>query len=193
MPRVISGLERWLGSHEDGEPVPSGARLGVVAHAASVDSLALHTVHRLRESGRFRIERLFAPEHGVFGHEQDMETVASSADRVSGIPIVSLYGDSAESLRPTAEDFEGPGLLISVMKKRSTPSRVRSNISPPPVPRETGVGVILKYSAFSSTSGAPTGRSASYASGTHPSVSFTFSTPRQMPEKLSLLVVAHEK
>ncbi|HKQ63092.1 MAG TPA: DUF1343 domain-containing protein [Candidatus Polarisedimenticolaceae bacterium] len=98
--RVVTGLERWL-SGEDTAGLAAGARLGLVAHPASVDAQARHAVELVRAASRFRMLRLFAPEHGLWGREQDMERVAAARERASELPVVSLYGADAASLRPT--------------------------------------------------------------------------------------------
>ena len=43
---------------------------------------------------------LLAPEHGFYGVEQDMIPSVDGRDPLTGCPILSLYGDSAGSLRP---------------------------------------------------------------------------------------------
>jgi uncharacterized protein YbbC (DUF1343 family) len=81
------GLERLL------ERPPSKARIGLLAHAASVvwqDTTAHHAADLLR-AHRFNLIRLFGPEHGLYGQAQAGDTVADSTD-ATGIPIVSLYG-----------------------------------------------------------------------------------------------------
>jgi beta-N-acetylhexosaminidase len=105
MARVDSGLERWLRGEAD--PLPPGSRIGLLAHPASVDASARSALERIHEGGRFRPVRLFAPEHGFAGREQDMERVRDSVESSTGLPVVSLYGESADSLRPRAEDLEG--------------------------------------------------------------------------------------
>jgi uncharacterized protein YbbC (DUF1343 family) len=104
MSRVETGLERWL--RGDAEPVPAGSRIGLLLHPASVDSAARPALAGVRDANRFRVERLFAPEHGLGGREQDMERVCSSTEPTTGLPVVSLYGDTVDSLRPRAEDLE---------------------------------------------------------------------------------------
>jgi uncharacterized protein YbbC (DUF1343 family) len=69
-------------------------------------------VDRLVRDGRFRVVRLFAPEHGVRGEAQDMEAVAEPADRATGLPVVSLYGDTEASLRPDAHHLEGLDAIV---------------------------------------------------------------------------------
>jgi uncharacterized protein YbbC (DUF1343 family) len=112
MDRVRTGLEIFLDPASEGFGLLRGARLGVVAHAASIDAGGRHLVDRLAQDARFRLVRLFGPEHGVRGEAQDMETVSEPADRATGLPIVSLYGDTEHSLRPNARQLEGLDALV---------------------------------------------------------------------------------
>jgi molybdopterin-guanine dinucleotide biosynthesis protein MobB len=52
-----------------------------------------------------RLVRLFGPEHGLEGGAIYMEAVRSAIHGPSGLPVVSLYGEAAESLKPRREDF----------------------------------------------------------------------------------------
>jgi uncharacterized protein YbbC (DUF1343 family) len=112
MTRVRTGLELFLDPAFDGAGLPRGAKLGVLAHAASIDAGGRHLVDRLLLDGRFRVTRLFAPEHGVRGEAQDMETVIETVDRPTGLPVVSLYGADEASLRPKAEHLRGIDALV---------------------------------------------------------------------------------
>jgi uncharacterized protein YbbC (DUF1343 family) len=109
---MISGLERLLRDGPGVAGLSSGARVGLLAHPASVDRHGRHAVELLRDWDGLRLARLFAPEHGLWGQEQDMEPVREATDPASGLPVVSLYGRSAESLRPRAEDLEGLEALL---------------------------------------------------------------------------------
>jgi len=60
-----------------------------------------------RDSG-LDVRVLLGPEHGVWGVEQDMVPVAGGSDPLAGLPVVSLYGEDAESLAP------GPGVLADL-------------------------------------------------------------------------------
>jgi len=106
MKQVIPGLESWLGQGPAAAGLRSGARIGLLAHAASVDRQARHAVVRIGEHADYRLTRLFAPEHGLWGHEQDMEPVGEAVDPWSGLPVVSLYGRDRESLRPRADQLD---------------------------------------------------------------------------------------
>ncbi len=112
MGTVLSGLEVFLDEAPDQAGLPAGVRVGLVVHPASVDRSLRHAVDLIREQGRLEILRLFAPEHGTGGEAQDMETVGQTVDSRSGLPVVSLYGESLESLRPDIACFEGLDAII---------------------------------------------------------------------------------
>ena len=106
MSQVVPGLERWLAGGPAACGLRSGARVALLCHAASIDRRARHAVLRLAEDSSWRLARLFAPEHGLWGHEQDMEAVQAARDPWSGLPVVSLYGRDRDSLRPRAEQLD---------------------------------------------------------------------------------------
>lgn len=112
MPQVTPGLERWLAAGPSSVGLSRGARIGLLAHPASVDGRARHAVELLLEQDALRLERLFAPEHGLWGHEQDMEGVEHATDPLSGLPVVSLYGSTEQSLRPAAADLDGLDAIV---------------------------------------------------------------------------------
>jgi uncharacterized protein YbbC (DUF1343 family) len=107
MDELTVGLERFLAPDSDLAGLSEGVHLGVVAHPASVDRGVRHAVDRLAGDSRLRPVRLFAPEHGLRGEAQDMEPVSGSADARTGLPVISLYGDRVESLKPSPEDLAG--------------------------------------------------------------------------------------
>ncbi|MBV8199902.1 MAG: DUF1343 domain-containing protein [Acidobacteria bacterium] len=108
---IQTGLDRLLAS-------PSRLRqlrrrpYGLLAHGAAVTG-DLRPIHRaLAASPAGPPRALLGPEHGFYGIEQDMVPAAGGADPWTGAPIVSLYGDAAETLRPRAEAFAGLEVLI---------------------------------------------------------------------------------
>ena len=112
MDTVLSGLEVFLDDASDHAGLSAGARVGLVVHAASVDRYYRHTIDLVRERGRLEVLRLLAPEHGAGGEAQDMEAVGPAVDQGSGLPVVSLYGDNLESLRPDIADLKGLDAVI---------------------------------------------------------------------------------
>lgn len=87
------------------------ARLGVLAHPASVDRSVEHMGDVLEKIG-IRPALFLGPEHGYGGEAQDMIGVTDARDARTGAPIVSLYGDRFEDLSPTAEHLGAIDLLL---------------------------------------------------------------------------------
>lgn len=74
----------------------AGLRVGVCCNHTAVDPNLDHLLVRLAAAG-IPVRRVFAPEHGLHATAQDMIAVGGADD---GPDVVSLYGDSAASLRP---------------------------------------------------------------------------------------------
>lgn len=87
------------------------ARLGVLAHPASVDRGIEHIADVLEKMG-VRPSLFLGPEHGYGGEAQDMIGVADARDARTNAPIVSLYGDRFEDLVPTSEHLGAIDLLL---------------------------------------------------------------------------------
>ena len=90
-----------------------GQRIGLVAHPASVDSRFRHAADLLQAAPGVKLEIVFGPEHGWFGDAQDLEAVADAGTTPQRGPrIVSLYGETAASLRPKPEYLSGLDALV---------------------------------------------------------------------------------
>lgn len=105
---IRTGLDRLLGSPE----ALTGRRYGLLSHLAarSADLWPIHVA--LLRSGAPPPALLFGPEHGFYGVEQDMIPSADDTDTWSGLAMLSLYGDSDDSLRPAPEALAGLDLLV---------------------------------------------------------------------------------
>jgi uncharacterized protein YbbC (DUF1343 family) len=69
-----------------------GRRTGLLANPASVSQSLLHTTEVLRSRG-VRLDRLFGPQHGIFGDTQaNMIEWEGFTHARLGIPVHSLYG-----------------------------------------------------------------------------------------------------
>lgn len=106
---IRTGLETVLHANQN---TLRGARIGLLAHQASVDRAFAHAADLLEAHVGAQVVRLFAPEHGVAGGRQDMVPVDESRDPVSGRPVVSLYGATEDSLTPKAEHLAGLDALV---------------------------------------------------------------------------------
>jgi uncharacterized protein YbbC (DUF1343 family) len=89
-----------------------GLRIGLVTHPAAVDSRLRHVCELLGEAPGVRLAALFGPEHGLLGETQDLVGVRHGRDPLSGLRVYSLYGDTFDSLRPTAEQLAGLDALV---------------------------------------------------------------------------------
>ncbi|MBU1241020.1 DUF1343 domain-containing protein [Myxococcota bacterium] len=106
MPTVSEGIDRFLA---DPRAFLNGGPMGVLAHGASCDRNFTHVVDGMLQAG-LPLTSIFSPEHGLFGAAQDMEGVHSSSYR--GLPVISLYGDSVESLSPNAAHLQDLKWLV---------------------------------------------------------------------------------
>lgn len=99
-----SGLEVLL----DDVSGLSGQRVGLCCNPTAVDRQLRHAVDLLPAAG-VPIRRLFGPEHGVAATAQDMIGVdGEDGDQA----VVSLYGDSADSLKPPPETVADLDVLV---------------------------------------------------------------------------------
>jgi molybdopterin-guanine dinucleotide biosynthesis protein MobB len=83
----------------------AGRRIGLITNPSGVTSAGVPTWKALRAASNVRLVRLFGPEHGLEGGAVYMEAVSPSIHRPSGLAVVSLYGATAEDLKPRREDF----------------------------------------------------------------------------------------
>lgn len=89
----------------------SGARVGVLTHAPAINAEGRTTWEVLRG---LAIEPgiIFSPEHGLDGLAEAEEPVGRDDGNVGGVPLVSLYGQTKESLTPQTEQLEGLDVLV---------------------------------------------------------------------------------
>lgn len=105
---IRTGLDRLLDQPEE----LAGRRYGLLSHVAA-RSRDLWPIHlALLRRGAQLPTRLFGPEHGFYGVEQDMVPSVDEIDPWTGLETLSLYGDSDASLRPAPESLAGLDLLI---------------------------------------------------------------------------------
>jgi len=90
----------------------AGKRVGLVCHAASIDSSYQHAIDILAKGGQCRLAAVFGPQHGLFGQTQDNMIEWESggtAHPVYNIPVHSLYG---EHRKPTPKMLDGLDALL---------------------------------------------------------------------------------
>src|SRR5262245_40443646 len=124
MDKVRFGIDSLL---ETPWPVV-GRRIGLITNQSGVTSSGEPTWKTLRAAQNVRLVRLFGPEHGIDGGAVYMESVGSSIHAASGLPVVSLDGDTAESLNPRRED--SADLEAIVFDVAAAGSRYYTNVGP---------------------------------------------------------------
>ncbi|MFZ5993864.1 MAG: exo-beta-N-acetylmuramidase NamZ family protein [Thermodesulfobacteriota bacterium] len=107
MPGGELGIERFV---RNPPPWIKGARLGLLANQASVDSRFEHTSTLLARAFPGQLVAFFNPQHGFRGEKQDnMVESDHSRDPLLKVPIFSLYG---ESRTPSPEMFDHIDVLL---------------------------------------------------------------------------------
>ncbi len=89
-----------------------GLSVGLVCNPTSVDRRLRHAADLFHDARDLRLTALFGPEHGVRGDVQYMAAVRDGRDRRTGVPVHSLYGTNAESLRPRPGTLRGLDALV---------------------------------------------------------------------------------
>jgi len=118
-----TGLDRIADGDSEAVRLVAGRKVGVLAHAASVDRSLRSAVSVLRQAGA-RVSALFGPEHGFAGAAQDMVGVGSHD--ATEVPVYSLYGDDAEDLSPKPEWLRGLDAIVIDLQD-PTPSAARAS------------------------------------------------------------------
>ncbi len=111
MPKIRTGLDVLLA--QEFAPL-RGLRVGVVTHPAAVNSELRHIVELLAAAPGVKLAAIFGPEHGLLGQAQDLIGVAGG--QKDSVKIHSLYGATADTLRPTKEQLSGLDALVVDMQ-----------------------------------------------------------------------------
>jgi uncharacterized protein YbbC (DUF1343 family) len=93
----------------DGSEALSGKRLGLVTNATGRTQAGQSTIDALNGHAEMRLVALFSPEHGIRGEADAGQSVDSSQDQKTGLPIYSLYGTTT---RPTDAMLNGIDALV---------------------------------------------------------------------------------
>ncbi len=87
-------------------------RTGIVANPTTINKELNHAIDLLAEHPDVNLKILFGPEHGVRAAAQDMIGVGDDRDSKTGLPVVSLYGKTFESLSPSPEQMQNLDTLV---------------------------------------------------------------------------------
>ena len=92
----------------------NGARVGLVVHPASVNSVLEHAVDCCARSSRFELKALYGPQHGIRGETQDnMVEWDGFKDSKTGLPVYSLYSDKR---KPAPEMLNNIDVMVIDMQ-----------------------------------------------------------------------------
>ena len=86
-------------------------KVAILSNQASISKDFLHIID-LASFYKINITKLFAPEHGLSGALQYMETVHKIYDSRLNIEVISLYGDNEESLKLQSQDLKDVDVLL---------------------------------------------------------------------------------
>ncbi len=106
---VRPGCERLI---EDARRLLGGRRYALCVHGASITSRGESLAARLCADPATRPQLLLVPEHGLYGEHAYMEPVPDSVDPHLGVPVVSLYGGSEDSLAPSEDLLRGLDAVV---------------------------------------------------------------------------------
>lgn len=88
-------------------PHLEGKRIGLITNRSAVDSRGVSDIDRLFGDARFKLVKLFAPEHGLRADRQG--DIVDGKDSVTDLPVASLYGSVK---KPTPQMLEGIEALV---------------------------------------------------------------------------------
>jgi uncharacterized protein YbbC (DUF1343 family) len=88
-------------------PILQGKSVAVFANQTSTIGAA-HLVDSLLKKG-IKISRIFSPEHGFRGTADAGEEVNNLTDPLTGLPVISLYGNK---VKPSAEDLKDIDVIV---------------------------------------------------------------------------------
>ena len=70
-----------------------GLRLGLITNHTGIDNRRVPTIDLLAQAPGVKLKKLFSPEHGIRG-ELDQDKINDSVDAKTGLPVISLYGET---------------------------------------------------------------------------------------------------
>lgn len=103
---VAPGIEVLLG---DSLHLIRGKRVGLITNHSGRDRRGASSIDLLYHAPGVRLTALFGPEHGLRGVAQAGDSVSSTTDSATGVPIYSLYG---HTYAPTAEMLRDVDVLV---------------------------------------------------------------------------------
>jgi uncharacterized protein YbbC (DUF1343 family) len=103
---VAPGIEVLL---TDSLQLIGGKRVGLITNHSGRDRRGTSTIDLLYHAPGVRLTALFGPEHGLRGVAKAGESVSTTTDSATGVPIYSLYG---ETNAPTPDMLRDVDVLL---------------------------------------------------------------------------------
>jgi uncharacterized protein YbbC (DUF1343 family) len=104
--RVRPGIEVLL---TDSLHLIRGKRVGLITNHSGLLPDGRSSIDALAHAPGVRLTALYGPEHGIRGAAAEGETVSSSVDSATGVPVYSLYGKTTV---PTPEMLKDVDILL---------------------------------------------------------------------------------
>src|SRR5579884_267168 len=104
-PRVMPGDDVFV---RDGWRALRGRGVGLITNASGVLSSGVSAIDAIHANPQIALRALFGPEHGIRGTAGAGQTVSSSLDERTGLPVHSLYGPTR---KPTEAMLDGVDVL----------------------------------------------------------------------------------
>jgi uncharacterized protein YbbC (DUF1343 family)/CubicO group peptidase (beta-lactamase class C family) len=76
--------------------------IGLLTNNTGVDGQGRRTIDALAAAPGIKLAAIFAPEHGIFGAQDDLN-VQNTTDSVTGVPVYSMYGGTDAKKRPSLD------------------------------------------------------------------------------------------
>ena len=86
-------------------------KVGLVTNQTGMDSRGRRTIDVLTHAPGLQLTEIFSPEHGIFG-AKDTTDIANSVDTATGVPVISVYGNTEAKRRPPAESISGLDVIV---------------------------------------------------------------------------------
>ena len=109
MKKISTGLDNLLA--KSGTYL-KGKRIGLVVNHTSLTSDHRHSIDLFQDNKACELKIIFAPEHGLYGIDQDMATIDNEIDASSGLLAVSLYGKDHQSLTPDIDKLKDIDAMV---------------------------------------------------------------------------------
>ena len=105
--QILTGLDVL---ERDGFRHIAGKRAGLITNHSSVNLKGENAADVLSRSKKIKLVKIFSPEHGFRGIENEGVKIENSTDPATGLPVISLYGKNR--LRPAQEMLKDIDVLI---------------------------------------------------------------------------------